>query len=57
MHIFKLNNLTTISFLCNSAVINKMLFYRYIYVSDILDHEIDVFERQEGQQLVYIKVI
>lgn len=30
---------------------------RYIYVSDILDHEIDVFERQQGEQLVYIKSV
>ncbi|XP_070691595.1 serum paraoxonase/arylesterase 2-like [Pempheris klunzingeri] len=30
---------------------------RYIYVSDILDHEIDVFERQEGEQLVYLKSV
>ncbi|XP_026226585.1 serum paraoxonase/arylesterase 2-like [Anabas testudineus] len=30
---------------------------QYIYVSDILDHEIDVFERQEGQQLAYIKSV
>lgn len=29
---------------------------RYIYVSDILDHEVDVFERLDGEQLVYIKV-
>lgn len=32
-------------------------FYRYIYVADILDHEIDVFERQEGERLVYVKVL
>lgn len=31
--------------------------HRYIYVSDIMDHDIDVFERQEGEQLRYIKVI
>lgn len=30
--------------------------HRYIYVSDIMDHDIDVFERQEGEQLRYIKV-
>ncbi|KAM9309621.1 serum paraoxonase/arylesterase 2-like [Pholidichthys leucotaenia] len=30
---------------------------RYIYVSDITDHEIDVFERKEGKQLVYIKSV
>ncbi|CAK6960478.1 serum paraoxonase/arylesterase 2-like [Scomber scombrus] len=30
---------------------------RYIYVSDIIDHEIDVFERQEGEQLVYLKSV
>ncbi|XP_071325098.1 serum paraoxonase/arylesterase 2-like isoform X2 [Trachinotus anak] len=30
---------------------------RYIYVSDIIDHDIDVFERQEGEQLVYIKSV
>ncbi|XP_039974806.1 serum paraoxonase/arylesterase 2-like isoform X2 [Xiphias gladius] len=29
---------------------------RYIYVSDIIDHDIDVFERQ-GEQLVYIKSV
>ncbi|XP_037532962.1 serum paraoxonase/arylesterase 2 [Nematolebias whitei] len=30
---------------------------RYIYVSDIMDHEIDVFERQHGEQLVYVKSV
>uniref|UniRef100_A0A3B5KUJ7 arylesterase n=1 Tax=Xiphophorus couchianus TaxID=32473 RepID=A0A3B5KUJ7_9TELE len=30
---------------------------RYIYVSDILDHEVDVFERLDGEQLVYIKSV
>ncbi|XP_028280987.1 serum paraoxonase/arylesterase 2-like [Parambassis ranga] len=30
---------------------------RYIYVSDIIDHEIDVFERKDGEQLVYIKSV
>uniref|UniRef100_A0A665VJW1 Paraoxonase n=1 Tax=Echeneis naucrates TaxID=173247 RepID=A0A665VJW1_ECHNA len=30
---------------------------RYIYVSDILDHEIDVFKRQEGEQLVFMKSV
>nr|XP_046255637.1 serum paraoxonase/arylesterase 2-like isoform X2 [Scatophagus argus] len=30
---------------------------RYIYVSDIIDHEIDVFERKEGEQLVYLKSV
>ncbi|XP_035528653.1 serum paraoxonase/arylesterase 2-like isoform X1 [Morone saxatilis] len=30
---------------------------RYIYVSDIIDHEVDVFERQEGEQLVYLKSV
>nr|XP_020475724.1 serum paraoxonase/arylesterase 2-like [Monopterus albus] len=30
---------------------------RYIYVSDLLDHDIDVFERQEGKDLVYIKSV
>ncbi|XP_039885452.1 serum paraoxonase/arylesterase 2-like isoform X2 [Simochromis diagramma] len=30
---------------------------RYIYVSDIMDHDIDVFERQEGEQLRYIKSV
>uniref|UniRef100_A0A667Y4A8 Paraoxonase n=1 Tax=Myripristis murdjan TaxID=586833 RepID=A0A667Y4A8_9TELE len=29
---------------------------RYIYVSDIIDHEIDVLERQEGERLVHVKV-
>uniref|UniRef100_A0A3Q3VRE9 Paraoxonase n=1 Tax=Mola mola TaxID=94237 RepID=A0A3Q3VRE9_MOLML len=29
----------------------------YIYVADILDHEIDVFERQDGDQLVYLKSV
>ena len=33
------------------------IFYRYIYVADILDHEIDVFERQKGERLVYVKVL
>ncbi|GAA6224977.1 serum paraoxonase/arylesterase 2-like [Lates japonicus] len=30
---------------------------RYIYVSDIIGHEIGVFERQEGEQLVYVKSV
>ncbi|XP_037641180.1 serum paraoxonase/arylesterase 2-like isoform X2 [Sebastes umbrosus] len=30
---------------------------RYIYVSDILGHEIDVYERQEGEQLVHVKSV
>lgn len=34
----------------------KLRFYRYIYVSDIIDHEIDVFERKDREQLVYVKV-
>uniref|UniRef100_A0A1A7XMY5 Paraoxonase n=2 Tax=Iconisemion striatum TaxID=60296 RepID=A0A1A7XMY5_9TELE len=30
---------------------------RFIYVSDILDHDVDVFERQDGEHLVYIKSV
>ncbi|KAM9353835.1 serum paraoxonase/arylesterase 2-like [Symphorus nematophorus] len=30
---------------------------RYIYVVDILDHEVDVFERKEGERLVYLKSV
>ncbi|XP_046884215.1 serum paraoxonase/arylesterase 2-like isoform X1 [Hypomesus transpacificus] len=30
---------------------------RYLYVSDILDHEIEVFERRRGEGLVYIKSV
>ncbi|XP_053743795.1 serum paraoxonase/arylesterase 2-like [Synchiropus splendidus] len=30
---------------------------RYIYVSDILDHEVDVFERKDGEQLQYVKSV
>ncbi|TDH11969.1 hypothetical protein EPR50_G00066070 [Perca flavescens] len=30
---------------------------RYIYISDILDHAIDVYERQEGEQLVHLKSV
>ncbi|XP_021172101.2 serum paraoxonase/arylesterase 2 [Fundulus heteroclitus] len=30
---------------------------RYIYVSDILDHEIDVFERLDGERLAYVKSV
>ncbi|XP_040900313.1 serum paraoxonase/arylesterase 2-like [Toxotes jaculatrix] len=30
---------------------------RYIYVSDIMEHEIEVFKRQEGEQLVHIKSV
>lgn len=46
-------------FPCNAKIIKQKCFFspRYIYVSDIIDHEIDVFERQEGEQLVYLKVI
>lgn len=42
-------------FLCQSAKLGCS-FFRYIYVADILDHEIDVFERQEGEHLEYLKV-
>lgn len=40
-------------------IINQkcLFFFRYIYVADIIDHDIDVFERQEGEQLVHLKVI
>lgn len=45
-------------FLCHGKIVKLgFSFYRYIYVADILDHEIDVFERQEGEQLVYLKVM
>ncbi|XP_070767879.1 serum paraoxonase/arylesterase 2-like [Enoplosus armatus] len=30
---------------------------QHVYVADILDHEIDVFERREGEQLVYLKSV
>ncbi|XP_076016769.1 serum paraoxonase/arylesterase 2-like [Genypterus blacodes] len=30
---------------------------RYLYVADFLDHEIDVFERLEGEQLVHVKSV
>ncbi|XP_029308417.1 serum paraoxonase/arylesterase 2-like [Cottoperca gobio] len=30
---------------------------RHIYISDILDHEVDVYERQEGEQLVHQKSV
>ncbi|XP_074539865.1 serum paraoxonase/arylesterase 2-like [Halichoeres trimaculatus] len=30
---------------------------RYIYVADIIDHDIDVFERKEGEQLTFIKSV
>ncbi|XP_033495613.1 serum paraoxonase/arylesterase 2-like [Epinephelus lanceolatus] len=30
---------------------------RYIYVSDIINHEIKVYERQEGEQLVHLKSV
>uniref|UniRef100_UPI0037E84531 serum paraoxonase/arylesterase 2-like n=1 Tax=Semicossyphus pulcher TaxID=241346 RepID=UPI0037E84531 len=30
---------------------------RYIYVADIIDHRIDVFERQRGEQLVFLKSV
>ncbi|XP_041843148.1 serum paraoxonase/arylesterase 2-like [Melanotaenia boesemani] len=30
---------------------------RYIYVADIVDHEVDVFERKAGEQLVYVKSV
>lgn len=30
---------------------------KYIYVSDIIDHEVDVFERKEGEHLVFIKSV
>lgn len=46
--------------LCNAKKNNKtgmLFFHRYVYVSDIIDHEIDVFERQEGEQLMYLKVM
>lgn len=31
--------------------------HRYVYVMDIMDHEVDVFERQEGERLVFLKVM
>lgn len=34
-----------------------LFFYRYIYVSDLIHHNINVYERQEGEQLMYTKVI
>lgn len=30
---------------------------RYIYVADIIDHDIDVFERKEGEQLTFVKSV
>uniref|UniRef100_A0A1A8NR56 Paraoxonase n=1 Tax=Nothobranchius pienaari TaxID=704102 RepID=A0A1A8NR56_9TELE len=30
---------------------------RFIYVSDILDHDVDVFERQDGEHLLFIKSV
>lgn len=30
---------------------------RYIYIADIMDHDIDVYERQDGEHLVYLKVM
>ncbi|XP_013864169.1 serum paraoxonase/arylesterase 2 [Austrofundulus limnaeus] len=30
---------------------------RYIYVSDIMDHDVDVYERRDGEQLVYVKSV
>lgn len=42
---------------CNMIFLFIFFKHRYIYVSDIMDHDIDVFERQEGEQLRYIKVI
>ncbi|KAM9782504.1 uncharacterized protein ACB057_014764 [Neosynchiropus ocellatus] len=30
---------------------------RYIYVSDILDHEVDVFERKDGERLQHVKSV
>uniref|UniRef100_A0A3P9MFY6 Paraoxonase n=1 Tax=Oryzias latipes TaxID=8090 RepID=A0A3P9MFY6_ORYLA len=30
---------------------------QYIYVSDIMDHEIDIFRRNEGEQLAYVKSV
>ncbi|XP_028983843.1 serum paraoxonase/arylesterase 2-like isoform X2 [Betta splendens] len=41
----------------SSNGINASPDKRYIYVSDIMDHDIDVFERHEGQQLKYIKSV
>ncbi|XP_038567669.1 serum paraoxonase/arylesterase 2-like isoform X3 [Micropterus salmoides] len=43
--------------LVHLKTITHPLLHRYIYVSDIMDHEIDVFERQEGEQLVYLKSV
>ncbi|XP_062322675.1 serum paraoxonase/arylesterase 2-like isoform X1 [Osmerus eperlanus] len=30
---------------------------RYLYVSDILDHDVEVFERRRGEDLVYVKSV
>lgn len=41
---------------CKTIKTGMVFFSRHVYVSDIMAHEIYVFERQEGEQLVYLKV-
>ncbi|XP_041799070.1 serum paraoxonase/arylesterase 2-like [Chelmon rostratus] len=43
--------------LLSSNGINISPDKRHVYVSDIMAHEIYVFERQEGEQLVYLKSV
>lgn len=44
----------TFSDLCSSHELGGSSLHRYIYVSDIADHDIDVFERQDGEHLFYL---
>lgn len=47
----------TFSDLCSSHELGGSSLHRYIYVSDIADHDIDVFERQDGEHLVFLEVM
>lgn len=47
----------TFSDLCSSHELGGSSLHRYIYFSDIADHDIDVFERQDGEHLVFLKVM
>lgn len=41
----------------STAVNGRCSSCRYIYIADIMDHDIDVYERQDGEHLVYLKVM
>lgn len=45
------------SHFCSKEVSKWFSSCRYIYIVDIMDHDVDVYERQDGEQLVFLKVV